>query len=82
MKLITALTAVTLITAPAFAGKINCRNAKGQIAKASECAGKPAPAASDETPTAANTKKVAGGRCQWTTNTDKHKAGRFASCPK
>jgi len=79
--LLIAVATIALVAVPS-AGKNMCRDAKGHFAKASECAGKAAPAAaSDETPTAANTKKDKTGRCRWTTTTKQHKAGQFAKCP-
>jgi len=84
MKLLIAMTTVAVAASPVFAGNITCRKPNGQIAKASECAGKPAavPMTAAEVPTVSNTKKDAtGGRCRWTTKTDKHKAGQFVKCP-
>lgn len=58
---------------------ITCRKANGQIAKASECAGKAS--AGSDAPTPANTKKDKTGRCHWTTTAGTHKAGQLVKCP-
>ena len=78
MKLLLALAGIALIAGTADAGKITCRRPNGQIAKASECAGK---SVADDVVTAANTKKDATGRCHWTTTAGKHKAGQLVKCP-
>ena len=83
-KLLIACTTLALVGTVADAGKIACRRANGQIAKASECAPKNAGATApggDETPKAATTKKDKTGRCHWTTTTKKHKAGQLVKCP-
>lgn len=83
-KLLLAFTTLALVGSVADAGKITCRRANGQIAKASECppkkAGATAPGGPDVA-TAANTKKDKTGRCHWTTTAGKHKAGQLVKCP-
>lgn len=81
MKLLLAFSALALVATPTIAGKITCRNAKGQIAKASEC------------PPNGTKVAVAGGKISAPDKTGrchievpapgtKQKKGQFATCPK
>lgn len=68
-KLMLALTTAALIAAPSMAGKIACRNAKGQAAKCPPAAVMPT----------GDTYKDKTGKCHWTAGPKK---GKFAPCPK
>ena len=67
MKLIVALTAAALLTAPSFAGK-PCRDAKGHFTKCPTAA----------SATASNITKDAKGKCHFASGPKK---GQFTKCP-
>lgn len=67
MKIIVALTAAALLTAPAFAGD-RCRDARGKFIKCATAAAAPA---------SANVVKDAKGKCHFASGPNK---GKFTKC--
>jgi len=80
-KLLIAFTTLALVGTVADAGKITCRNAKGQIAKASECPPKGTAVAEAGGKISAPDAK---GKCHVVVPAPgtKQSKGQFVTCPK